>query len=80
MMKVYDMVTYAVCEPEDNARSSHPKAARVADGTQVPATGRQRELQLGLQPIEYAPPSPRHYPMPPLHGTELSGFLATLGD
>jgi hypothetical protein len=80
MMKVYDMVTYGVCEPEDTARSLDLEAARVAEKGLVPAAGLQQDLQLGLQPIEDAPRRLRHPPMPPLHGTELSNLLATLGD
>lgn len=79
MMKVYDMVTYGVCEPEDTVRTLDFEGGCPASGAGARAL-HCRELELGLQSIEAAPAKPCRQNVPPFDAAELSDFLATLGD
>ncbi len=70
MVKVYDMVTYEVCEPDDKtsaARTSPARSTRVA----LP-------LDVGLQPLEHG--TSRHEcPFPPsLRDVDIAAFLSAI--
>lgn len=71
MVKVYDMVTYGLCDPEQDATSLEfgtPCAERMA----VPA--------LGLQQIEAAPAAHREAIHPALLHMDVDTFLSALDD
>ncbi|MFN2309300.1 MAG: hypothetical protein ABR553_06130 [Gammaproteobacteria bacterium] len=69
MVKVYDMVTYELCDPaQDNASLDFdtPCAASAAC--------------LGLQQIEMTPATRREVLHPALHCQDVERFLAEFGD
>lgn len=71
MVKVYDMVTYGLCDPEQDARSLDAGTS-CAERMAAPA--------LGLQQIEAAPRSHREAIHPTLLNTDVETFLAALDD
>lgn len=71
MVKVYDMVTYGLCDPEQDVPSldfGSPSAERMAD------------LALGLQQIESASTPRRETMHPALQCMDVDSFLAEFGD
>jgi len=70
MVKVYDMVTYEVCEPDDNASAARTSPARSTRAALPP--------DVGLQPLEHE--TSRHeclFP-PSLRDADIAAFLSAI--
>ena len=79
MVKVYDMVTYGVCEPDDGVSTLYLDGPHTDELAGIPLSAQQPDLQLGLQPVAVCMPQPPRF-SPLLLGPELKHFLNTLGD
>lgn len=69
MVKVYDMVTYSLCAPAENAPGLATANTRHAE---MPQT------ELGLQLIEATPALRQDQVHPALRHTDVASFLAAL--
>lgn len=68
MVKVYDMVTYEVCEPDDKASAARNSPAPSARADLPPG--------VGLQSQEHGT-SPHEHPIPPsMRDVDIAAFLA----
>ena len=79
MVKVYDMVTYGVCEPDDGVSTLYLDGPHTDEPAGIPLSAHQPDLQLGLQPVGVWMPQPRRF-SPLMLGPELKRFLDSLGD
>ncbi|MFA7388205.1 MAG: hypothetical protein WCZ87_11170 [Thiohalobacteraceae bacterium] len=79
MMKVYDMVTYGVCEPDDGVSTLHLEVPHTDELAGIPPSASRSDLQLGLQPVSFSVSQPRRF-FPGMPGPALERFLNTLGD
>lgn len=71
MVKVYDMVTYEVCEPDDETSAAQTSPARGTDRADL-------HLQTGLQPLEHGI-SRCEDPMPPsMRDIDIMAFLSDI--
>lgn len=79
MVKVYDMVTYGVCEPDDGVSTLQLGGPHTEEVAGVPLSAPRSDLQLGLQPVGLSVPEPRRF-SPGMHGPALERFLTILSD
>lgn len=71
MVRIYDMVTYGVCEPDQGAPTQ---------GFTAPSAAAMAAPALELQLLQVAPTAPRQEPHPSLRYTDVDDFLTSVSD
>lgn len=65
MVKVYDMVTYGICDRDREAPPAQNPPARSTD----------LHPEIGLQPLEHAAPERKDLLPPSMRGVDIAAFL-----